>query len=302
MASILPRFNSTPLNNPGAIAPRASTPAPFNQNGLPLASATGQMTSDAAIINQALNLLGGLKNLPQDEAYMRHLGVPPIFRNGQEALQVIQKNGIQVAFGDMGDSKAHAEWMADQRLIIINAKYRGDHSPATLYAISEAIYHEAGHAAQIVANPLSGQRQNLSLAGVGLQRVGDDQSSIQEELECLALNTLAHRYHEAIDPAYAKASSDSPLLRDGVQLYSRLFFDPDPHKNALINRVMEKYGDLPLSSPGHEPPPPMKPIQPLPLAYRVIQKIQPKLPPAAPVPAMITATPSPTLPRLAYWA
>ena len=197
-----------------------------------------------ATLNQAMSLLGQIQNLPADEAYMRHLGVNPVFKNGAEALQLILAKGIKVEFGDMGDSPAHAQWAADKNTIMINQKYQGDTSPETLYAISEALYHEAGHAA---GN-------------------GDNQSSIQEELNCLSLNTLAHRYHTTIDPQYAQSASTSRLIADGVAVYAKLFFDADPNKQALIDRVVKKYGDLPISSPGHEPPPQGAPM---PLAYRV---------------------------------
>ncbi|WP_303672656.1 hypothetical protein [Vampirovibrio chlorellavorus] len=187
---------------------------------------------DQAILQQSLILLGQVRHLPGDDAYLRGMGVWPVFQNGQQALQTILQKGIRVEFGDMGDSPAHAQWIAEQNRIMINQRYRGDSSPATRYAISEALYHEAGHAA---GN-------------------GDDQSSIQEELNCLALNTLAHRYHRAINPYYGQTATHSPLLSDGVALYAQLFFDSDPQKRALIRRVVQKYGDLPLESPGHPVP------------------------------------------------
>lgn len=224
------------------------TPQPIGFTPLSAYNASAlvqQSPLDRAIIQQALFQLGQIRNLPQDEQYIRQLGVNPGFQNGQQALQVIQGKGIRVEFGDMGDSPAHAQWMSDQNLIMINQRYRGDTSPDTLYAISEAIYHEAGHAA---GN-------------------GDDESSVQEELNCLALNTLAHRYHTATDPSYARNTSTNRLLSDGVALYPKLFFDPDPQKQALVNRVVEKYGDLPLTSPGHDVP--AISTQPWPMAQRV---------------------------------
>lgn len=209
-----------------------------------------QSPHDQMILGQALARLQNIRNLPADEAYMRHMGLNPSFQNGAQALALIQAKGIRVEFGDMGDSPAHAQWMPEQNLIMINQRYRGDASSPTLYAIAEAIYHEAGHAA---GN-------------------GDGESSVQEELNCLALNTLGHRYHEWIDPSYAQATNNSRLLSDGVALYAKLFFDVDPYKQALINRVVQKYGDLPMWSPGHAIPP-VAPGQPLPLAYRVAQQV-----------------------------
>lgn len=237
---------------------------------------------DQRILQQALQLVGQIRNLPADEAYMRHLGINPVFRSGQDAIATIQQKGARVVFGDMGDSPAHAQWIPEQNLIMINQRYRGDLSKPTLYAISEAIYHEAGHA--------SGN--------------GDGESSIQEELDCLALNTLAHRYHEVSDPAYAQAASTSRLISDGVALYAKLFFDPDPQKQALVNRVVEKYGDLPMWSPGHMVPPPggFDGRSPLPMAYRVAQAVDarnvsqgaaPASPSLGQVPAGLPPAPAP---------
>jgi hypothetical protein len=269
--------------------------------------------SDEVIIGKALNLLGGIRHLPQEEAYLRLLGLNPCFHNGQEALRMIQNNRIKVVFGDMGDSSAHAQWVAnpetdqgpDQPTIMVNQKYRGDDSPATLYAISEALYHEAGHAANVVTDPKTGQPVNLSILGNRPTSIGDDQSSIQEELDCMALNSLAHGYHEAIDPAYAKAASESRLLHDGVQLYYKLLLrDPDPQKNAIINRMLLKYGELPLSSPGHEITRPNEPFAPLPLTARIAQRMQQSTAttPKPPPPAVFSANIPSNLPQMAYWA
>lgn len=247
----------------------APSAAPSHLSAFNSIGQTWQTPEDQAIIGRALSLLGQIRNLPQDEAYINRLGIYPGFRNGQQALQVIQSKGIQVEFGDMGDSPAHAQWISDQNKIMINQRYKGDTSPATLYAISEAIYHEAGHAA---GN-------------------GDGESSVQEELNCLALNTLAYRYHAASDPAYAQSSSTNRLLADGVALYPKLFFDPDPQKKALVNRVVEKYGDLPLSSPGHDASP--STMQGWPMAYRVKQQYNQQSP-FNPSPYLPLPNPSPS--------
>ncbi len=207
-----------------------------------------QTSFDHAIIAAALVHLAGITNAPADVACLHSMGVFPPFRSGREALWLIQSRGIRVEFGDMGDSPAHAQWEQDKHQITLNARYRGDTSSATLYALSEAIYHEAGHA--------SGN--------------GDNKSSIQEELNCLGLNALGYRCHITRDPAYAAVASTSPLIANGVALYSRLFFtDPDPARNALINRVIEKYGDLPLSSPGHPVP-----LNPNAMAIRIARRLQ----------------------------
>jgi len=188
-----------------------------------------------AEIYHALILLGQIRHLPQDEAHMKALGVDLLFNSGEEALKVILDNGIKIEFGDMGDTKAHAQWLRDEKLIMINQKYKGRLSKDTLYAISEAIYHEAGHAA----------------------RLGDNRASIQEEINCLALNTLAHRYHAHVDPDYANSQSSSRLITDGVALYAKLFFAED--LQPLINRIVEKYGTLPPETPDHPIPASVQP-------------------------------------------
>ncbi len=239
-------------------APAYSQPQPFNPFAFSVPPTPSYKEAIRAMpgadrmppeIFHALVLLADIRHLPQDEAHMRRLGVDLVFRNGEEALRLILQKGIRVEFGDMGDTKAHAQWLKDDNLIMINQKYRGSLGKETLYAISEAIYHEAGHAA----------------------RHGDDRASIQEEINCLSLNTLANRYHSATDPEYAQSTSKSALIADGVALYSRLFFDNDPDKKALVNRVIEKYGQLPPESPDHRIP--MTPYS-VPLADRVLRQLK----------------------------
>ncbi len=197
----------------------------------------------------ALDLMRQIRNLPEDEAYLEKMGVNIVFHNGIEALQVIKNKGIRIEFGDFGDSKAHAMWVKDQNLMLINQQYRGDVSKSTLYAIAEAIYHEAGHA----------------------HLLGDDQASLQEEIDCLALNVLGYRYHVATDPEFATTANSSRLIQDGVALYAKLFFDPDPFKSALVKRIIDRYGMLPPETPDHRIP-----ILPygIALADRVMRQIQ----------------------------
>lgn len=200
-------------------------------------------------IMMALDLMSQIQNIPQDERYVESMGVNILFHSGKDALDVIQKKGIRIEFGDFGDSKAHAMWVKDQNLILINQQYRGDTSKSTLYAISEAIYHEAGHS----------------------HLLGDDQASIQEEIDCLALNVLGYRYHVATDPEFASTANRSRLIQDGVALYGRLFFDPDPYKAALVKRIIDRYGMLPPETPDHRIP-----VLPygVALADRVMRQIQ----------------------------
>lgn len=237
---------------PGTMMPTAYAPYPsYPGGGVPpvRANPLGGVSVNSPEIAQALVLLEGIAHLPGDEIHLRQMGVEPLFQSGRQAMDVIRSKNIRVEFGDMGDSLAHAQWIRDENLIMINQKYRGDFSKASLYAISEAIYHEAGHAS----------------------RLGDAQSSLQEEINCLALNSLAYRYHAYSDPAYAQTASSSRLIADGVALYAKLFFDPDPSKKALVNRIIEKYGNLPPASPDH--PIPLLAYQ-VPLADRVMREVQ----------------------------
>lgn len=223
--------------NPAAFYNNA--PQAYPAWGLPMSTPIASPTYGIRVkdreIYAALNVLAQTENLPQDEAYLAGLGINIIFRNGREALDLIRQKGISVEFGDLGDDSAHAVWQNDQNRMLVNQKYRGNMSPAILYGIAASIYHEAGHAA----------------------RRGDGESSIQEEIDCLALNTMAYRSHVSKDPAYASMSASGPhaaLLENGVALYPKLFFDPDPYKRRLINRIIQKYGDLPPETPDHPSP------------------------------------------------
>ncbi|MBY0403140.1 MAG: hypothetical protein K2X66_04520 [Cyanobacteria bacterium] len=238
--------NPVPSFSPINLAPPFYGPSVYAQSSTSLGAVGIRAFSPE--IQKALTLLGQIQNLPGDEQYLQQMGVNIVFRNGQQALEVIRQKNIRVEFGDMGDSLAHAQWILDENLIMINQKYKGDSSKASLYAISEAIYHEAGHAALR----------------------GDDRSSLQEEIDCLALNTLAYKYHIYSDPAYAQVASTSRLIKDGVALYAKLFFDPDLDKKALVNRIIEKYGILPPETPDH--PIPRIPFQ-IPLADRVMRQL-----------------------------
>ncbi|MDX2084632.1 MAG: hypothetical protein SFZ03_04510 [Candidatus Melainabacteria bacterium] len=209
------------------IQPGFSTAGPLSANRATQGVSPVAFASPS--IQTALGLLSQVTHRPEDIAYLRWLGVDLLYTSGAEALQAIQQRGASVVFGDLGDTTAHAEWRATENRIVINQRYQGDTSPATLYGIAAAIYHEAGHVA----------------------RLGDGSASVQEEVNCLALNVLAHRYFSQTSPAYQFAASQSRLITDGVALYDRLFFDPSVDKLPLIHRVISKYGMLPLASADH---------------------------------------------------
>ena len=108
-------------------------------------------------------------------------------------------------------------------------KYKDTNDFPVILAISEAILHEVGHA-----------------------KDNDDTSSVQEELQCLALNVLAHKFHKQQYPDIFENKKEK-IISDGVELYTNLYFDSDPHKTALIKRVQEKYGFLDAGDEMHQP-------------------------------------------------
>lgn len=183
------------------------------------------------IITEAINKLREVRYLPGDVEHMKNLGVNILYNNGEEAIQTILQRGLKVEFGPVSNPKTHAQLDNHNNLVIINEKYRGTTNPAVTMAISEAIFHELGHA-----------------------KDNDGISSIQEEIDCLALNTLANRYHQQTYPQVFNLPGNAEILDNGVSLYTRLFFDPDPKKEALSNRIIEKYGDLPMESTYHNVP------------------------------------------------
>ncbi|MCA9840721.1 MAG: hypothetical protein KC475_01275 [Cyanobacteria bacterium HKST-UBA03] len=234
--------------------PVAQPDPPFKLDGIRVA--------DPELI-ESLYILSKTENLPRDEAYLRSLGVNIMFHNGRQAIDVLRKRGVSIIFSDMGDSTAHAEWVSDMNLIKINQRYKDDRSLPTLYALSEAIFHEAGHAAHR----------------------GDARSSIQEDVDCLALNAMAYRAHVAQTPAYPYFRPKGrlkPLFDNGVARYAQLFFNWDPYNpptyqgsdptlENLVHRIADKYGDLPPENPDH--PIPILPYG-HPLALRICQELQ----------------------------
>lgn len=176
----------------------------------------------------ALTKLSEITHNPADVAHLNSIGVNPPYTNGLDALNFIRDNQIKVEFTNMGDSLAHAQWINDENKIGINQKYKGKMTLPMALAIADAIYHEAGHA-----------------------KDQDGIASIQEELNCLSLNVLGYRYQQKHYPEIMNAGGQSRLISDGVALYPKLFFDTDPQKKALIKRVTEKYGFLPVNTPNH---------------------------------------------------
>lgn len=153
-----------------------------------------------------------------DFNYIKSNGIIPPFSSGKEVLHFLSYSNVRIDFGEMSDVQAHAQYNFHKNTIFINKQYKNTINKAEILAIAEAILHEAGHAKDYEGN-----------------------SSIQEELECLSINAMAHRFLQKKYPNIF-AKENSPIIKDGVSIYAKLFFDKNI--NALKARVAEKYGDL----------------------------------------------------------
>lgn len=183
---------------------------------------------DKSIAN-ALTELKKLKFAPEDIMYLKSFGVNIPFKSGAEAVDFIEKQNIRILFEPTSEKGVHAQYDFYKNLVVINKNYKDSDDFALTLAISEAILHETGHA-----------------------KDKDAYSSIQEELNFLGMNAIAHR---AYMKKYGNLFTDSnaPIINDGVSVYAKLFFDPDPEKKALIKRIAEKYGNLPSGDSKHPP-------------------------------------------------
>ena len=172
-------------------------------------------------IKRALDELEDVEYLPNDLLYMHSIGANPPFKNGKEAIEWIKQSKAQILYADFSNPNVHACLDYSEKngtKILINSNYKDDCSHPDVLAISEAIFHECGHGKDF-----------------------DNENSIQEELNCLSLNVLAHRFYEKKYNGIFK-NSNSFLYSQGVSLYPKLFFDF--YKTALKKRVADKYGYL----------------------------------------------------------
>lgn len=180
-------------------------------------------------IQTALSELRSLTFSPDDLRYLQSMGVETPFKSGKECVDFIEKENIRILFDKPAQNDVHAQYEFLKNTVTINDRYKGTTDFAIMLAIAEAILHEAGHA-----------------------KDKDSDSSIQEELNFLGMNAVAHR---AFIKKYGDIFSDTkePIVNDGVSLYAKLFFEPDPYKRNLVNRIKEKYGDLPAGDRLHPP-------------------------------------------------
>lgn len=180
-------------------------------------------------ISSAINELEQLEFDPNDVKYMNNMGIILPFRSGKEAVDFIKKSNARISFEKTSSEHIHAQYDYEKNLIMINNMYKKTQDFPVILAVAEAILHECGHA-----------------------KDNDGDSSIQEELGNLGMNAIAHR---ACVKKYGDIfkESDALIIKDGVSIYSTLFFDPDPSKKDLVNRIRTKYGYLPVGDMLHPP-------------------------------------------------
>ena len=178
------------------------------------------------VLGIALNALKEITFSKSDVQKIKRYGGKLIFKNGEEALEYLRDNNIEVVFDKVDRNDIHAQWIDSQNKIVINEKYRNTRSMDEIYAISATLLHEISHA-----------------------KDKDSKSSIQEEIDCLGMNALAFNVFVKKSPKVFNENS-SPIIKDGVALYTNLFLGDD--RQALMKRIKQKYGNLSLESPNHK--------------------------------------------------
>ncbi len=178
----------------------------------------------------ALNELKQINFNSQDIQELEKIGVVIPFVSGADAVNFLKQSNTRIVFDEMAKD-VHAQYDFSKNFIKINKMYKNTLNTAEILAIAESILHEAGHAKDM-----------------------DNQSSLQEEINFLGTNALAHRDLQRRYPDMFK-NSDAPIVNDGVSIYEKLFFDKDPNKAALVKRLQVKYGYLPAGDSKHPPSP-----------------------------------------------
>jgi len=176
----------------------------------------------------ALSELKQIKFDRNEVEYLQRIGVNIPFSSGAEAVEFLKNSNVRIIFDEMPED-VHAQYDFSKNFVKINNRYKNTLDTAEILAIAESILHEAGHA-----------------------KDNDNQSSIQEEINFLGLNALAHRDLQRRYPHMFKTST-SPIVQDGVSVYEKLFFDTDVNKLGLIRRLQIKYGYLPAGDSKHPP-------------------------------------------------
>lgn len=227
MSKISPIFNSfnSVAGLPRQIVGRQKHPNVIAQNNN---SPTINPWQNEKTIHTALNELEQVQFDVNDVNYLKNMGVQIKFNSGKEAVDFIYKKNIKIKFHNISSNSIFAQYDHKNNAILINENYKSTTNQAEILAISEAILHECGHSID-----------------------EDYNNSIQEEINNLALNTLAHKFYSKKYPQIFK-TSNSLIVQDGVNVYADLFFDKDPAKQALVNRLKLKYGFLPSHDRKHQ--------------------------------------------------
>ena len=179
------------------------------------------------IITLALDELRKVKFSLTDMTYLKNMGLEIPFKSGEDAVKFIKTSNLRISFDDTGAEDIHAQYNYNENKIMLNKKYKNTSDTADILALAEAILHESAHA-----------------------KDNDGASSIQEELNNLGIGALAHRFFEKKYPEVFN-NSNTLIVNDGVNIYSKIFFDKDPQKKALKERVQQKYGILPAGDNLH---------------------------------------------------
>ena len=187
-----------------------------------------QWLKDITIL-KAISQISDLEFSKEDIKYLQSQGAVLPFLSGRDAVNFIKNSNTRIKFDTLSSPNIHAQYDFDDNFIKINEIYKNTQDPAEILAIAEAIIHESGHA-----------------------KDEDAGSSIQEEINCLALNALSHRALIKKFPDIF-TNSNALIIKDGVCVYSNLFFDPDPNKEKLVARLKQKYGFLPVGDFNHPP-------------------------------------------------
>ncbi|MCD8024884.1 MAG: hypothetical protein LUE64_05060 [Candidatus Gastranaerophilales bacterium] len=180
------------------------------------------------IIDSALDSLDEVVFSKDDISHIKSMGITPPFESGEEVVDFLEEENIDVQYGKFSDKKVHACLGRSEdgnATVFINSRYKDSKSEPEILATAAAIAHEAGHA-----------------------KDKDNSNSIQEELDNLSLNVLTHRAFERENP-HVFDGCNSYRFTEGVSLYSKLFFDDDT--TALKARVADIYGYMKAGDDKH---------------------------------------------------
>jgi hypothetical protein len=203
-----------------------------NSNNTRIAAFSNASSKKPEYDQTTLKALDNLEKIEfdvQDTGYLSGMGVKLPFNSGSDAVDFIKRSNTKISFENTYPKHVFAQYDHSRKLIILNETYKGSADLPVILALAEALIHECGHA-----------------------KDNDADNSIQEELNNLGMGALAHR---AFLKKYGNVFDKSKelIVKDGVNIYSKLFFDTDPDKKKLIKRIRSKYKGLPAGDLLHPP-------------------------------------------------